>query len=65
MSEEKELSEEEKQQLEEEKAKCWIIGQRIAKRNFLPEAYEKAKREGEKEELDEEELEAEEESETE
>lgn len=53
MSEE-ELSEEEKQ-LKRERAKSWLIGQQLAKKNFIPEAHEAYVRQKENEERAEEE----------
>lgn len=44
MSEE-ELTEEEKEKLEQEKAESWLAGQRMAKKRFIPSAYEKYWRE--------------------
>ena len=41
---EKEMSEEEKQKLEEEKAKAWLVGQDYAKKHFNKVAYDEAQK---------------------
>lgn len=55
MSEEEKLTEEEKE--EKEKAITWLRGQKEAKKNFIPEAFEKYWRKREAEEREEEETE--------